>query len=76
MEGGRIEQAYCYTVFYSTQHIESLHYDVQVQRKDGTRWAAINVGAEFQLKIQDRRKLLKSHYLMSCYLKITASWRA
>ena len=35
------------TAFYSTEHKESLCYDLQAQRKDGTRWAAIHVSAEF-----------------------------
>lgn len=34
-------------VFYNTEHKESLCYDLQAQRKDGTRWAAIHVSAEF-----------------------------
>lgn len=34
------------------KHVELLCYDVQAQRKDGARWAAINISAEFQLKFR------------------------
>lgn len=41
------EHAAIQTVFYSTEHKEPPRYDLQAQRKDGTRWAAIHVSAEF-----------------------------